>query len=157
MSNLFAQRIQDEAQAVIEPILEREGFELVDIQYHREKTGWVLRLYVDKEGGINIDDCAKISHWVGDVLEVKDIIPGPYTLEVSSPGLDRPLKKEKDFLMAINKMIRVETSPPVEGRKNFKGILRVYEKNLITVECEKSELYQIPLNQVARARLNIEF
>jgi ribosome maturation factor RimP len=157
MSSLFAQKIQDEAQAVVEPILEREGFELVDLEYHREKAGWVLRLYADKEGGINIDDCAKISNWVGDVLEVKDIIPGAYTLEVSSPGLDRPLKKEKDFLRALNKMIRVETSQPIEGRKNFKGILRAYEKDSITVECGKDELYQIPLNQVARTRLNIEF
>jgi ribosome maturation factor RimP len=157
MANLFTQKIQDEARAVVEPILEREGFELVDIRYQRENRGWVLRLYADKEGGINIDDCAKISDWVGDVLEIKDIIPGAYTLEVSSPGLDRPLKKEKDFLRSLNKMIHLETSQPVEGRKNFKGILRAYEKGFITMECGKSGLYRIPLNQVARARLKIEF
>jgi ribosome maturation factor RimP len=155
MSSLLLQKIKEEIQSVVEPILEEEGFELVDLEYHREKTGWVLRLYADKEGGINIADCARISEWVGDVLEVKDIIPGAYTLEVSSPGLDRPLKKIKDFMRAINKSVRVQTSQPVDGRKNFKGTLWAVEGDCITVECEEGTLYRIPLNQVARARLII--
>ena len=149
-------KIKEEAQAVVEPILEKEGFELVDLEYHHEKTGWVLRLYADKEGGINIDDCARISKWVGDVLQVKDTIPGAYTLEVSSPGLDRPLKKEKDFMRAIKKTIRVQTSQPVDGRKNFRGTLRAVEGDFIILDCGESALYRIPLNQVAQARLNIE-
>jgi ribosome maturation factor RimP len=142
--------------AIVEPVLEQEHFELVDIEYRREKSGWVLRLYVDREGGVTVDDCAEISGRVSDVLEVKDIIPHAYNLEVSSPGLDRPLTKEKDFIKALNKKITVKTFEPIEGRKNFKGVLRSFDGDRITLDCQDTNI-NIPLHQVSRARLYIEF
>src|SRR4030043_1474870 len=94
---------------IIDPILLDEGMECVDVDYRREARGWVLRLYIDKEGGVTLDDCTRVSHEVGRSLDVEDVILNPYTLEVSSPGLNRPLKDEKDFIKYCNRLIKVKT------------------------------------------------
>ena len=94
-----------------DPILSSEGFELVEIEFRREARGWVLRLYVDKEGGITLDDCAQISQEIGRNLDVEDFIMTPYILEVSSPGLTRSLKTEKDFMKYRDRLVKVTTNP----------------------------------------------
>jgi ribosome maturation factor RimP len=148
--------ITDRVRAITDPILMYEGMELVDIEYRREATGWVLRLYIDKEGGVTIEDCTRISQEVGRHLDVEDFILTPYTLEVSSPGLTRPLKKEKDFMKYRNHMIKVKTFDPIENRRQFKGKLLGISENHIQIEMEGG-IFQIPLSNVAKAHLELEF
>jgi ribosome maturation factor RimP len=151
----MSQEIVERVQNIAEPILSREGLELVDIEYRRETRGWVLRLYIDKEGGVNVDDCSHASQEVGRSLDVEEVITTPYTLEVSSPGLDRPLKNEKDFRKSIHKLIRVKTVDPIQNQKNFKGRLLTVSENRIEIEAE-GKVVEIPLSQVAKAKLEIE-
>jgi ribosome maturation factor RimP len=139
-----------------EPILESEGMELVDIEYRRERGGRVLRLIIDQEGGVTLDDCASISHELDRNLGVEDIFPGPYTLEVSSPGLNRPLKKESDFHRFINRMVKVKTASPVDERKTFRGRLLACRDGFVEIEAERS-VVKIPLDRIVKANLEYEF
>jgi ribosome maturation factor RimP len=148
--------ISDRVRVIAEPILSNEGVELVEIEYRRESKGWVLRLYVDKEKGVTLDDCTCISQEVGRSLDVEDFISTPYTLEVSSPGLTRPLKKEKDFMKYRNHMIKVKTFDPIENRRQFKGKLLGVSENRIEIEMDR-EIFQIPLSNVAKANLEIDW
>jgi len=151
------ERLLQEVQGVVEPILQSEGFELVDLEYQRESQGWVLRIYLDREGGgITLDDCTAVSHEVGAVLEVKDLIPNSYVLEVSSPGLTRPLKKPQDFNKFRNRMVKIKLFEPLEGRKNFKGTLLGLEENKVRVEVEQ-KIFELPLERIAKANLEIDF
>ena len=145
----------DRVRAIADPILSSEGMELVDVEYRRERQGWVLRLYIDKEGGVTLDDCTHISQEVGRSLDVEDFISTPYTLEVSSPGLARPLKKEKDFMKYSNHMIKVKTIDPIENRRQFKGKLLGITENRIEIATDGG-LFQIPLSNVAKANLEID-
>jgi len=139
-----------------EPVLASQGLELVDVEYQRETAGWVLRIYIDREGGVNIDDCTEVSRELGTILEVRDLIPNSYILEVSSPGLTRPLKKLEDFLKFRNHLVRIKTFAPVEGRRNFKGKLLGVEGELVQVEID-GRGYAIPQKSIAKANLEIEF
>jgi len=150
------EKIMEHVRAIAEPILLNEGMELIEIQYRRESKGWVLRLYIDKGGGVTLDDCTRISQEVGRSLDVEDFISTPYTLEVSSPGLPRPLKKEKDFMKYRNHMIKVKTFNPIENRRRFKGKLLGVSENLIEIEIDR-EIFQIPLSNVAKANLEINW
>ena len=141
---------------VAERILESEGMELVDIEYRRERGGRVLRLIIDQEGGVTLDDCASISHELDRNLDVEDISPGPYTLEVSSPGLNRPLKKESDFHRFINRVVRVKTSSPVEDRRTFRGRLLACRDGFVEIEVERS-VVKIPMDCIVKANLEYEF
>jgi len=138
-----------------DPILSSVGMEMVDVQYRREARGWVLRLIIDKEGGVTLDDCTLVSREVGRTLDVEDLISTPYTLEVSSPGLNRPLKTERDYLKYRDRLIRVKTFSPVENRREFKGKLLGIANNLIEIEIDEG-VYQIPLANVAKANLEID-
>ena len=144
-----------EVREVVEPILESQGFELVDLEYQRESQGWVLRIYLDREGGVNLEDCAGVSHEVGAILEVKDLIPSAYILEVSSPGLTRPLKKPEDFNKFRNQMVKIKLYEPLEGRRNFKGTLLGLEGDRVRVEVEQ-RIYELPLQRIAKANLEID-
>jgi ribosome maturation factor RimP len=149
------ENLLQEVRQVVEPILESQGFELVDLEYQRESQGWVLRIYLDREGGVSLDDCAGISHEVGAVLEVKDLIPSSYTLEVSSPGLTRPLKRPEDFNKFRNQMVKIKLYEPLDGRKNFKGTLLGLEGDRVRVEVEQ-QVYELPLQRIAKANLEID-
>ncbi|MCI5138211.1 MAG: ribosome maturation factor RimP, partial [Candidatus Electrothrix sp. AR1] len=133
------------------------GLELVDVQF-RQESGWVLRLFIDRAGGVNVDDCASVSRQVATYLEVEDIIQRAYTLEVSSPGAERPLKRLEDFIRFSGKKIRVKLSDPVDDQRVFCGILTGVdkEKNSITLAVDGSDAKQmvIDLRAVARARLS---
>jgi len=139
-----------------EPILAGEGFELVEIQFRRESRGWILRLFVDREGGMSLDDCVRLSHEIGRGLDVEDLIEMPYTLEVSSPGLTRSLKTSRDFLRYRDRLAKITTTQPIGNRRQFKGRLRGLEEDRIRLEMD-GETFQIPLDQVAKANLEIEF
>ena len=141
---------------LIEPGLLADGLELVDVEFKKEGKNWILRIYIDREGGVTLSDCQKVSRLAGDLIEVEEVIEPVYTLEVSSPGLNRVLKKEKDFLKYSGKKIYVQCHAPMDGRKKFTGILRGFIDQSIHLEVD-GQHYTIPLNLVAKANLVIEF
>jgi len=106
---------------LVGPAVESEGLELVELECLRMKTRWLVRIFIDREGGATLDDCAALSHQVGDLLNVHDLPPGPYTLEVSTPGLDRPLTRDKDFEKYRGSRVRIRTREPIDGSRNFVG------------------------------------
>ena len=118
-----AGNIEAKVRSLAEEVTSRAGYELIDVEYRREPGGWTLRLFIDKEGGVNLDDCRRVSEEFGTVLEVEDPIPNRFNLEVSSPGLDRPLRKESDFQAAQGKLVRITTRDPISGQRNFRGRL----------------------------------
>ena len=140
---------------LIEPGLQADGLELVDVEFKKEGKNWILRIYIDREGGVTLSDCQKVSRLAGDLIEVEEVIEPVYTLEVSSPGLNRVLKKEKDFLKYSGKKIYVQCHAPMDGRKKFTGILTGFIDQSIHLEVD-GQHYTIPLNLVAKANLVIE-
>ena len=134
------------------------GLELVEVQF-RQESGWILRLFIDRNEGVNVDDCASVSRQVATYLEVEDIIRHAYTLEVSSPGVERPLKRLKEFIRFSGKKIRVKLNDPVDNQRIFCGILTGVdeEKNNITLAVDGSDAKQmvIDLRAVVRARLSL--
>jgi len=140
---------------LIEPGLLADGLELVDVEFNKEGKNWILRIYIDREGGVTLSDCQKVSRLAGDLIEVEEVIEPVYTLEVSSPGLNRVLKKEKDFLKYSGKKIYVQCHAPMDGRKKFTGILTGFIDQSIHLEVD-GQHYTIPLNLVAKANLVIE-
>jgi ribosome maturation factor RimP len=153
---LKSEALLQEVHEVIEPILQSQGFELVDLEYQRESRGWVLRIFMDREGGVTLDDCSGVSHEVGAVLEVKDVIPNAYVLEVSSPGLTRPLKKPEDFNRFRNQLVKIKLFQPLDGRRNFKGTLLGLEVETVRLEAD-GQVFEIPLQSIAKANLEIDF
>jgi ribosome maturation factor RimP len=141
---------------LIEPGLLAKGIELVDVEFKKEGKNWVLRIYIDRECGVTLEDCQKVSRFAGDLIEVEDVIVPVYTLEVSSPGLSRVLKKEKDFLKYSGKKINLQCHTPMDGRKKFTGILTDFINESIHLEVEGQQ-HTIPLSQVAKANLVMEF
>ncbi len=152
---MIVKEIVDRVRSMVDSILLNEEMELVDIEYRRESKGWILRLILDKEGGVTLDNCTRVSQEVGRNLDVEDFIQTPYTLEVSSPGLTRPLKTEKDFMKYCNRLIKVKTVDPVENRRQFKGELLGVSQGQIEIKVE-GEVFQISLSNVAKANLEIE-
>ena len=142
---------------LIEPILEAEGMSLVDLQWNRRGRRWVLALFMDKEGGVSLDDCAHISRQVGERIEVDNLIDHAYTLEVSSPGLDRPLRTVADYERFQGHLVRVTTTIPIQGRSTIVGRLKGVEGQTVVVETERAGIIPIPLAQIKHARLEVEF
>lgn len=140
---------------IIEPILAEMGFELVDIEYLSEYGRRVLRIYVDTENGITLDDCALVSREIGNLLDIRDIVQHEYVLEVSSPGLNRPLRKEEDFLRAVGKRVKARTVVPVKGRRNFTGCLRDYRDGVLYIEVQDG-LVSLSRQDVEKANLVYE-
>lgn len=151
----MTQEIVDRVKAVAGSILASEGMELVDVEYRRESVGWVLRLTIDKRGGVTLDDCTRISQEMGRSLDIEDFISNPYHLEVSSPGLDRLLTKERDFIRFSDRRIRVKTINPIGNQRNFKGKLRTCVEGRIEMETEGG-IIEIPLSNIAKANLEVE-
>jgi len=147
--------IVDRVRAMIHPIILNEGMEVVDIEYRRESGGWVLRVILDKEGGVTLDDCSRVSQEVGRNLDIEDIIQTSYTLEVSSPGLTRPLKTEKDFMRYLHRLVKIKTIDPIQNRRQFKGKLLGVSENRVEIQVD-GRIHQIPLSNVARANLQID-
>ena len=127
---------EQKAEALLSPIVESNGFELVDVEYVKEAGNWYLRGYIDKPGGITVNDCETVSRAFSDRLDEDDFIEDSYIMEISSPGLDRPLKKEKDFARSIGKLVEIRTYRPIEKQKEFCGELTAYDNNSVTIDEE---------------------
>ena len=138
---------------LITPIINAHSFELVDVEWVKEGSNWYLRVYIDKEGGITVDDCEVINREFGDVLDEKDYISENYIFEVSSPGLDRPLKKEKDYARSIGRDVEVRLYKPINKQKEFIGVLDSYDKTTVTLEMEDGEKMTFEKSAIALIRL----
>jgi ribosome maturation factor RimP len=142
---------------MLEPSIESLGYELVGVEYRSGgKGGGLLRVYIDSERGITVDDCQKVSYQVSGVLDVNDPIPGHYTLEVSSPGMDRLLFRPDDYRRFAGSLVKLRLAYPVEGRRKFKGRLQGLEDGNVLLEMEGAQL-SLPLDQVEQARLVPEY
>ncbi len=148
--------VLDTVRKIVEPIVRSEGIELVDLEYRREPRGRVLRLFIDREGGVTVNDCASISQEVDKNLEVAGIPSETYTLEVSSPGLTRPLKGEADFRRFANRLIKLRTAVSIDDRKNFRGRLLGCQDGLVEIE-DNHRVVRVPLDQIVKANLEFEF
>ena len=146
--------VETQVERIAQEILKQndENFELVDVEYVKEKD-WYLRIFIDKEGGVGLDDCQKISEQISKLLDQEKIIDNAYYLEVSSPGLDRLLKKPKDFIRERGKSVDVTFYEPFNGKKILTGVLKSLEENFLTLE----NIEPIPMNKVASVRLHIDF
>ena len=149
----MAKRIEEAVEAIVQEIVQDSDLEVVDVEYVKERD-WYLRIYLDKEGGIEIDDCQRISEALEQILDEKDLLKDAYILEVSSPGLDRVLKKARDFEREQGKDVEVTFYAPVDGKKTWVGTLTGYdrEKNAIVLDGEKELL----LEKTAQVRLHID-
>ena len=147
--------INEKIQSLVRPIVEAEKMELVDVEYKRGQKG-VLRIFIDKAGGVNLSDCAKISSQVEAFLDIDDLIKNNYVLEVSSPGLDRPLKNEADYERNKGKLIKVSLYAPLEGKKTFTGrMISALDKKVILKE-KSDKIINIPFAAIAKGILEIE-
>jgi len=149
-------KIAERVTACAGPLIEDLGFELVDVVFLAERGRWVLRIYVDAEGGITLDDCALVSRELGVLMDVEDLIPHEYVLEVSSPGLNRPLRKARDFAAAVGRKVKVRLRRPVEGRRNFTGVLKNAGNDIVTLQMESGSV-ALTLSEIERANVVYEF
>ena len=143
----------------IERIVTSEGLELVHIDYHRQGRGFLLRVDIDKEGGVTLDDCQNISQQVSAMLDVEDVIPAEYELQVSSPGLDRKFYKQSDYQKFLGRLVRVKTATPIRGLHVIVGRLKEFDGDTIVVSdpaVKKDPDYRIPLDTVKETRLEVE-
>ena len=139
------------------PVLEELRFELVDVEYVKEGGTWYLRAYIDKEGGISVDDCEVVSRKVSDLLDEQDFIDESYIFEVSSPGLGRPLKKEKDYARSMGKELEIRTYRAIQKEKEFYGILKAYDADTVTIETEDETELTFAKSDIALIRLAFDF
>ena len=148
--------LKDKIWQLAEPVVSSEGMELIHVECIKMHSRWVFRLFLDKEGGISLNDCSTISNQLGDILDVHDLSRGPYTLEVSSPGLDRPLSRDCDFEKFKGAKVKIKSHIKIEGTKNFQGVLAdfVQENGRKTVRINVAgKIYSVPKDEIAKANL----
>lgn len=148
---------EQKTEKMLAPILEENHFELVDVEYVKEGGSWYLRAYIDKPGGITVDDCEIVNRALGDLLDQDDFIEDSYILEISSPGLGRPLKKERDFERSLGEEVEIRTYRMVNKQKEFRGILKAYDKDTVTIELEDGEESSFERENIALIRLAFDF
>ena len=151
------EQYEAKVEAWLLPVLEEHHFELVDVEYVREVGVWYLRAYIDKEGGIAVDDCEIISRKLGEWLDKEDFIDDSYILEVSSPGLGRPLKKEKDFVRSMGKDVEVRLYKPLNKQKEYTGALKSYDADTVTITLEDGNDLIFAKADIALIRLAFDF
>lgn len=163
MTAIGTEPIADRARRVLDPVVTRDGFELVDVEWLREGHAWVLRVYVDRPGGVNIDHCQELSRTIEPILDVEDFIEPAYSLEVSSPGVERPLRKPEHFERFAGQRAHVKTYGPIEEsapgqgpRKNWTGLLRGFADGNVEIDVDGT-LHRIPLAKIAKANLEYDF
>ena len=152
-SSPHAAEVVSRFRTLAEPILAELGLELVDAEFRREAQGWVLRLYMDRPDGVTLGDCQRVSEELGDHLDVEDFVGCPYHLEVSSPGLDRPLTREQDFVRFAGQKALVSTREDLQGRRNFRGRLAGLQAGAVLLDLPDGERVSIPRALILRARL----
>ncbi len=155
----MAKREEYEARTekLLQPIIEQNSYELVDVEFVKEAGSWYLRVYADKEGGITVDDCEIISRALSDKLDAEDFISESYILEVSSPGLGRPLKKEKDFVRSRGQEVEVHLYKPLNKQKVFEGILSDFSETQVVLELEGGEMLTLQRSDIALIRLAFDW
>ncbi len=149
---LLREKTEQAVFRLCEPVAASYGLELVQVQYRREERGWVLRIMVDRDGGITVEECGSLSRELSDLLDVEDLIDGSYNLEVSSPGLDRPLTKPADFDRFAGREINLKTFQPVEGRRNFRGTLEGIQNEVVKLLVDGKN-YELEWSLVQSANL----
>lgn len=148
---------EQKTEQLLEPVVSELGFELVDVEYVKEGGTWYLRAYIDKPGGITVDDCEAVSRQFSDILDEKDYISDSYVFEVSSPGLGRPLKKEKDFKRSIGEEVEIRTYRAIDRQKEFVGILKEYDDTTVTITYEDNTDQTFERADIALIRLALDF
>ena len=151
------EQYEKQTEELLEPIVTGFGFELVDVEYVKEAGTWYLRAYIDKPGGITVDDCEAVSRKFSDVLDEKDYIEDTYIFEVSSPGLGRPLKKEKDFARSIGKDVEIRLYKAIDKQKEFTGTLTSYDADSVTLTMEDGSERTFEKSGIALIRLAFDF
>jgi ribosome maturation factor RimP len=148
----------EQVRRLLDPILESMGLSLWDFEFHKQGPQWLLRIYIDREaGGVTLSDCETVSRDLSAALDVEDIILHAYTLEVSSPGLDRTLSKPEHFVRFAGSMVRIKTYQPVNGQKVFRGRLQGLVEDRIKVELETGALIEVPMTGITKVSLEVEF
>jgi ribosome maturation factor RimP len=162
MSGIAQIDIADRARSLLEPVLARDGYELVEVEWTRASGRWTLRLFIDRQGGVGIEDCQGVSRTVEPILDVEDFVDAAYDLEVSSPGLDRPLRKPEHFARYAGQRVVVkafgpvpDTAPGSPGRKSWTGVLRGYADGRVVVDVD-GVLHRIPHDRIAKAHLEYD-
>ncbi len=148
---------EKKTEELVMPLIEKNNFELVDIEYIKEGDRFYLRVYIDKEGGITIDDCEIISRALEEKLDAQNFIEDSYILEISSPGLGRPLKKEKDFERSIGKEVEIKLYKAINRQKDFEGVLKSYTEEQLTIEIDDKEEMVFERKDIALIRLSFDF
>ena len=151
------EQYEKQTEELLEPIVTGFGFELVDVEYVKEAGTWYLRAYIDKPGGITVDDCEAVSRKFSDVLDEKDYIEDTYIFEVSSPGLGRPLKKDKDFQRSLGEEVEIRTYRPIDRQKEFVGELKAYDKESVTIVYEDDTEQTFQRQEIALIRPALDF
>lgn len=149
----FTEKVKE----LLEPILSYEGIELVDIEVKKQKNGHLLRIFIYKEGGIKLDDCENVSEQLSRILEVEDIFPGKYVLEVSSPGLDRPLKTQKDFKRCIGELVNVEIDEDEKKSRIFGKVIDVTDSSVVLETKKEKKSLEISFEKILNASIEIRF
>ncbi|EKD51833.1 MAG: hypothetical protein ACD_62C00170G0007 [uncultured bacterium] len=142
--------------SLVMPLVTQAGYELVDVELAQEGGRKIVRLFVDKPGGISLGECATISHAVEDVLEVEAVISGAYHLEVSSPGLNRPLRTKEHFEAVIGQTVTVSTEEKIDGRRRYRGVLKQVEGDTLVITIDNQD-FKVPLNKLSKANLDYHF
>jgi ribosome maturation factor RimP len=162
MTGIGEQSIADQARSLLEPVLARDGYELVEVEWLRLAGRWTLRVFIDKPGGVHVDDCQLVSRTIEPILDVEDFIEPAYDLEVSSPGLDRPLRKPVDFDRYAGQRVHVksygpvaDTTPGSPGRKHWTGILKGFRDGAVEIDVD-GVLHRVPHDQIAKAHLEFD-
>lgn len=152
----MSEKIKDIVYKLAEPIIEEMGFELIDVEFVKEGAGWYLRLYIDKEGGVDLDDCQAVSNKVSDLLDKEDPIPQSYFLEVSSPGIERILKTDEDFIKYRGSEVKIRTYTSLHGKKEFLGTLESAQEDVLLISEKDGSEIKIPRTQISQVRLSWE-
>lgn len=146
-------RKNEAIEEILRPAVEALGYELVGIEYHPNSVNALLRVFIDKEGGVNLDDCVAVNEQVGALLDVDDPIPGKYTLEISSPGLDRPLFKLADFSRFIGSEVKIRLTQPIERQRNFKGTIAAVDGEIVKLATDNDIVVEIDFKRIDVARI----
>jgi ribosome maturation factor RimP len=148
--------VKEKIRQLAEPVIVSEGMELVHVECVKMHTRWIIRLFLDKKNGVTLDDCANVSNQLGDIFDIREVIKGAYTLEISSPGIDRPISRDQDFVKYKNSKVNIKTSIKIEGIKNFHGILLDYieeaGQKLVLIDIA-GKIHRIPKQDIAKANL----
>jgi ribosome maturation factor RimP len=157
---MMSKKVTEITEELVEPILAKMNLELVDVEFVKEGKNWFLRVFIDKEGGVDIEECGKVSEELSEKLDEVEPIADPYYLEVSSPGVERPLKTKEAFVKSVGKNIHIKLYQPIDGQKELEGKLISFEENIAKIEFKektRKKMIEIPYDKIAKARLAVTF